>query len=471
MNNPITYVKSRHLGRWPRRLRDLSASQLFVGSFLLLILIGAIGFRILPGLYVGPELTWTDALFTAVSTVCVTGLHVVDISTYFTSWGHLYLLFLIQLGGLGIITFTTLIITAIGRRPSFGAETLLRGGADVAPDVDRTRLALKVVGYSLLIEAAGFLLLYILWMPQLGFVDAAWPALFHAISAFCNAGFSTYSDSLAGFVQRPYTLTVIMALVATGGIGFIVIEELVLRWRAKRKGLTHRLSLHSRLVLATSGILILGGWLLFAMFEWRVTLDGLPLMDRLSNSLFLSVSARTAGFQTVDYTLTGDNTKFLTIILMSIGGSPGSTAGGLKTTTFALIGLLAWSRMRGRRVTRIWRRSIPEDTTQRAIGVFVVGFSIVTVAIFLFTASELEWIPAEDPVSFLPLMFEAAAAFSTAGLSLGITPDLTGFGRFTEAALMFIGRVGPLTFAAALARRTQRGRGLFYYAYEDVSIG
>lgn len=429
------------------------------------------GLKWIPGLYTGPELDWIDALFTAVSTVCVTGLHVVDITAYFTDWGHAYLLLLIQIGGLGVITFTTMIITALGRRPSLRSESIFRGSIEAAPDVDRRKLAAKVVLYSLIIEALGFVLLYVLWLPRLGPADAAWPALFHAISAFCNAGFSTHANSLIDYAQRPFTLTVLMSLIVAGGLGFIVLEELVQVWRARRKKRSYRLSLHSRIVLVTSAALTLVGWLVFAMFEWRITLDGLPLLDRLTNSLFLSVTARTAGFQIIEYTEAGENTKFLTILLMSIGGSPGSTAGGLKTTTFALIGLLAWSRMRGSRVTKVWNRSVPEETIQRAIGLFVVGFSLVTLAVFLFTASEYEWVGgSEKDGLFLQLMFEAASAFSTTGISLGITEGLSGFGRFLEAVLMFLGRVGPLTFAAALAR-SAKGRGLFYYAYEDVNIG
>ena len=471
MIEPTKYEFIRKWSGLPRRWRDLTSSQLFVISFLILILLGTVGLKLIPGLYTGPELDWIDALFTAVSTVCVTGLHVVDISSYFSSWGHAYLLFLIQIGGLGVITFTTLIITALGRRPSLRSESIFRGQVEVAPDVDQRKLAKRVVLYSLLIEAIGFVLLYVLALPSSGFVDAAWPSFFHAISAFCNAGFSVHPDSLIGYNQRPFTLSVLMALVIVGGLGFIVLEELVLIRKARHAGKVYRLSLHSRLVLVTTTALLLAGWLVFAMFEWRVTLGGLPLLDRLTNSLFLSVTSRTAGFQIIDYTEAGENTKFLTILLMSIGGSPGSTAGGLKTTTFALIGLLAWSRMRGSRVTRVWRRSVPEDTIQRAIGMFVVGFTLVTFAIFLLTASEYEWEAATAVEGqFLKLMFEAASAFSTTGISLGVTQDLSGFGRFIEAVLMFLGRVGPLTFAAALAR-SAKGRSLYYYAFEDVNIG
>lgn len=467
----IKHAFRARLSSLPRRWRDLSPSQLFVSSFLCLILLGTLGLQGLPGLYTGDGLSWLDALFTATSAVCVTGLIVVDTSTYFTAWGQGYILLLIQVGGLGIITFTTLIISTLGRRLSLRSEFIVHGPHNVAPELDRRRLAHHVVAFSLLVEAAGFILLYLLWVPSMGFAEAAWPALFHAISAFCNAGFSTYSNSLMGFAERPFSLSIIGALIVTGGLGFLVLDELNAVRKARQRGRSYRLSLHSRLVLATTAILLAGGWLLFAMFEWRVTLAGLPLLDKLANSLFMSVTARTAGFNTIDYAHAGDNTNFLTIILMSIGGSPGSTAGGLKTTTFALIGLVAWSRMRGRRTSRLWRRSIPEETTQRAIGLFVVVFGIITAAIFLLTASELEWVAYSESRGFLLFMFEAVSAFNTVGLSMGVTPELSGFGRIMTAMLMFMGRVGPLTFAAALARTRAKGEGLFHYAYEDVSIG
>jgi len=451
--------------------RTLTAPQLFVGSFLLLIVLGTIGFKTLPGLYVGPELSWLDALFTATSAVCVTGLIVVDTATFFTSWGQAYILLLIQLGGLGIITFTSLIITALGLRLSLRHETMARSTADVAPHIDHRRLTRDVILFTFLAELTGMLLLYLLWIPEFGFTGAVWPAVFHAISAFCNAGFSTFSDSLMGFWADPLLLSVVMVLIVIGGIGFLVLEELYLLRKATVKGPLFRLSLHSRIALVTTAVLLLGGWLLLTLFEWNATLGDMPLGHKLVNGLFMSVTARTAGFNTVDYSLAANNANFLTILLMSIGGSPGSTAGGLKTTTFALIGLVAWSRMRGYEIVHVAGRSVPEGTVQRSIGLFVVVFGLVTVAIFVFTSSEFAWVGSADAGSFLPVMFEAVSAFNTVGLSMGVTGALSETGRVTTILLMFLGRVGPLTFAAALARHRAKGAGPFHYTYEDVGIG
>jgi trk system potassium uptake protein TrkH len=448
---------------------SLSAPQLFVGSFLLLVALGTLGLKLLPGLYTGEELGWLDALFTATSAVCVTGLIVVDTATFFTPAGQAFILVMIQLGGLGMITFTTLVILALGRRLSLRQETLTASSIEVAPNIDYRVLARNVVLFTLSIEAVGALLLYLLWIPRLGWTGALWPAVFHSVSAFCNAGFSTFSDSLVGFQTAPLTLLVIMALIVVGGIGFLTMQELFLLRQARREQRVFRLSIHSRIVLAATAALLAGGWILFAIFEWRVTLAGMPVGTRLVNSLFLSVTPRTAGFNNIDYAQAADNTNFLTILLMSIGGSPGSTAGGLKTTTVALIGLVAWSRFRGVEVVSLWGRSIPEETIQRAIGLFVVAFGVVTAAIFLFTSTEARL--ADGGGSFLHYMFESASAFNTVGLSMGLTPSLSPAGRWLAILLMFVGRVGPLTFAAAIALRRRSPAGEFRYAYADVVVG
>ena len=450
--------------------RRLTPPQLFVASFLLLVALGTVGLKVLPGLYTGPELGWLDALFTATSAVCVTGLIVVDTATYFTTAGQAYLLLLIQLGGLGMIAFTTLIIVALGRRLSLRHERLSNAGVEVAPHVPAERLTRDVVLFTFGIELAGAVLLYALWAPEMGWGDALWPAVFHAVSAFCNAGFSTFSDSLIGFQRAPATLLVVALLLVAGGTGFLTLEEFALRRRALREGRLFRLSLHSRLALATTGVLLAAGWVLFGFFEWDGTLRGLSRADRLVNALFLSATPRTAGFNSIDYAQASDSTNFLTIILMFIGGSPGSTAGGLKTTTVALIALVAWERLRGREIPALWGRSVPEETIQRAIGLAVVVFGVVTAGIFVFTWTESTGAAAGDN-RFLAHMFEAVSAFNTVGLSMGVTAALSDAGKWLTALLMFLGRVGPLTFAAALAIAAEQQDVAYRYAYEDVVVG
>ena len=454
----------------------MTPPQLFAGSFLLLILLGTLGFLLLPGLYTGDRLSLLDALFTATSAVCVTGLIVVDTATYFTAAGQAFILLLIQLGGLGIVTFTSVIILMLGRRMSLRQESVTAGAAEIAPHINFSQLTRDILRFTFACEAAGALLLLLAWAPE-GGTAALWPAVFHSISAFCNAGFSTFSDSLMGMSTQPLPLFTVMALVVVGGIGFLTMEELWLRRpsalrREKRKARgIPRLSLHSRLVLATTAVLLVGGCLLFTAYEWSLTLRDMPVAARIMNGLFMSVTARTAGFNTIDYEQASDGTGFLTILLMFIGGSPGSTAGGVKTTTIAVIGLLAWSRYRGRTTTDIAGRTVPEETIQRAVGLFVLAFGVITLAILVLTTTEIGAVAhTATEAGFLRYMFEAVSAFSTVGLSMGVTDDLSGAGRTIVILLMFIGRVGVLTFVAALALR-RTASGPVRYAYEDVVVG
>jgi trk system potassium uptake protein TrkH len=461
-----------------------------------LITVGTLGLKLLPGLYTGEPLSWVDASFTITSAVCVTGLIVVDTATYFTVWGQAWILLFIQLGGLGIITFTTLLTLALGQRLSLRSESLSTGALDVAPHLDFRRLARDVVLFTVLIELAGAVALYAIWVPRLGWSGALWPALFHSISAFCNAGFSTYSDNLISFQDSPLTLLVIGGLIVSGGLGFLTLEELWLwrrqvrrqrarevalgsPWRAslwrpgrRRRHWGGRISLHSRLVLATTGILIVGGWLLLMAMEWNSLLGELSPGMKAVNALFISITPRTAGFNNIDYGKADDSTNFLTMILMGIGGSPGSTAGGLKTTTIALIVLLAWSRFRGREITSLWGRSIPEETIQRAVGLTVTVAGLMLISVLMLTLTEQrDFRVAGGQEQFLAYAFECMSAFNTVGLSMGLTPYLSVAGKLLMIALMFMGRVGPATTAAALSLPAPTGEGEFRYAYEDVIVG
>lgn len=447
--------------------RGFTAAEQFVGSFFLLILLGTLGFIYLPGLYEGEPLSLTDAAFTSTSAVCVTGLIVVDTSTYFTFAGQAYILLLIQLGGLGLLTLTSTVITYLGGRPSLRTESLVKGTSTSMPYVPVQTLFVDVARFTFVTEAIGAVLLYLLWGPRLGWREAVWPSIFHSVSAFCNAGFSTNSNSLVDFQTSPMTLLVISILIIVGGLGFVALEEIAQKFRRQSRNDGVRLSVHTRLVLLTSAILLLGGCAMFAVFEWQETFAELRWWDKLSNAFFMSTTARTAGFNAIDYAEATDSSNFLTILLMMIGGSPGSTAGGMKTTTFALIGLLAWSRLRSQPTVIFADRSIPESTVQRAVGLFVITTGIVVVGIFvLISAARAVDVP--DP--FMVHTFEVVSAFNTVGLSMGITADLPVFSRWGVIVLMFVGRTGPLAIAAALTMR-HAYYGKYRLAYEDVTIG
>jgi len=467
------------MGRLHDAWRRLTATQLLAGSFLVLILLGTIGFRTLPGLYTGEPLSWLDALFTATSAVCVTGLIVVDTATYFTTWGQAYVLLLIQLGGLGIVTLSTLVIVVLGRRLSLRQETLSGTGTDLTPWVDYRGLTRSILRFTLGLEAIGAVVLFILWVPRFGLTDGAWHAVFHAISAFCNAGFSTFTRSLIGFREAPATLIVIMTLIVLGGLGFLTLEEFAIfrrqrraarRGEAPRRRGNFRLTLHSRLALSATAVLILFGWGVLGALEWDLSLAGLGLADKLVNSLFLSVTPRTAGFQNIDYVNASDATNLYTMLLMFVGGSPGSTAGGIKTTTLALLVVLAWSRFRGSTVVSAFGRSVPEEIVQRATGLFVFVLAALMLAMFALILIELGGVPhSVSGGAYTAFVFEVVSAMNTVGLSLGVTGDLSDPGKVAIILLMYLGRIGPLTFAAALA--LPRRRGEFRYAHEEVVVG
>jgi trk system potassium uptake protein TrkH len=452
---------SRKMGR-----RGLAPAELFVISFLALIVAGTFALKFIPGLYRGEGLGWTNAVFTSTSAVCVTGLIVVDTATYFTTLGQAVLLLLIQIGGLGMLVLTSVIIAALGRRPSIRTENLAAGARHMLPQIPTRKLILDIVRFTFFFEALGAFALYVIWAPKLGWFEAIWPALFHSVSAFCNAGFSTNSSSLMEFQNSPATIGIVSVLVIAGGLGFITMEEIHQLFIRRTTGL-RRLSVHSRLVLVTSGVLILAGWLLFAVFEWRGVLVEMSLIDKFTNSFFLSVTPRTAGFNTIDYGVASNSTNFLTVILMMIGGSPGSTAGGMKTTTFALLGLLAWSRLRSHPTVSFGDRSIPPETIQRATGLFVIATGILVFSVFLLAFISDAFGANQD---FLPDFFEAASAFNTVGLSMGITSELSMPSRWVVIVLMFAGRTGPLSIAAALVVRLSRG-AKFRLAYENVVVG
>lgn len=446
----------------------LTPPQLFVGSFAFLILAGTVGLKTIPGLYTGESLDWLDALFTSTSAVCVTGLIVVDTGTYFTIWGQAYLLLLIQLGGLGMLTFTSLVFIALGGRLSLRQEALSAGSPlDVGTHrMNPRQLLLDVVRFTLLFETVGALVLYLLWAPSIGWEEAVWPAVFHSVSAFCNAGFSTFSDSLMSHQSSPIALGTIMVLIIAGGIGFLAWEELYLWRKSRRKRQRFRLSLHTRIVFAATAVLIFVPWPLFLWLEWHHGLANVSTPDKPANALFLSVTARTAGFNTVDYARVSEAGNFLSILLMSIGGSPGGTAGGLKTTTVALLVILAWSRFRGHEIAVVGGRSLRKETTDRAVGLAVIAFSVMTAGIFALAITERHGTVG----GFLDRMFEAVSAFNTVGLSMGQTSHLTSAGRVVVIGLMFLGRVGPLAVTAALATR-HVGGPKFRYAYEEVAVG
>jgi trk system potassium uptake protein TrkH len=442
----------------------------FVGGFAALVVLATLGLLFLPGLTTGPRPGFLDALFTATSAICTTGLAVVDTATGFTFWGQLYLLACVQVGGLGVITLTTSIIGAMGRRMSLRTELL--AGAEVGGGLQHAgSLVYATIRLTLALEAVGAFLLWILFLDDYGPWGAIWPAVFHAVSAFCNAGYSTLEGGLVVHREDPGVLAVVAALVVLGGLGFLVIEELR-RWWHSRGIVRRRLSTHTTAALLTTGALLALGTVLFALFEWDGVLRDLGLVDKLANAAFMSVVPRSAGFHTFSYAEIGNRAGFLTVLLMLIGGSPGSTAGGIKTTALAVLAALAVSRIRGRRHVALHGRTIPEGTIQRTTSLALLALTIFSVSILVIATTESGSLTGHgDRERFLPLLFEAASAFTTTGLTMDFTPTLSAPGKLWCILMMFVGRVGPLPFFAAIAIR---GRGRVREtraAHEDLIVG
>lgn len=452
--------------RAPLPRRGPTAPQLAALSFVGLIGLGAVGFLLLPGLYAGPGLDWVDALFMATSAVCVTGLSVLDVSRDLTVWGQVWLLLLIQAGGLGILTLAGVVVSVTGVRLGLEAEEAARGAPAILPPRAAARMLGTAVTFTVVIEAAGAVVLWLSWRDQVGYAPAVWLAVFHSVSAFCNAGFSLFSDSLVGAREHSLLVLTVALLVVIGGLGFPVIQDL----RDRLRGRHTRLTLHSRLVLVATGILLLGSTLLYLVFEWHHELATLGRLDRTVNAFFMAVTARTAGFNTVNYDAVSNPSYFLTMALMWIGGGPSSVAGGVKITTVALLMILLWSRLTGSDHVSIGGRTVPKETVQRATGLAAGAMLLLGAFIFMLLMAESRGPQWSDRDVLIRLVFEVQSAFSTVGLSMGVTNDLSPTGRLVLVPAMILGRIGPLIVLAAMATRRRR-QVSFRFAHEDVVVG
>lgn len=434
------------------------ASAIIVGTFLLAT----------PWASCDKPLSLLDALFTATSAQCVTGLIVVDTGTDLTLFGQLVILALIQIGGLGMITFSVYLFLYLRLGVGMRGRWLIQETLFHTP-VDSWRdLVKSIVLLTLSIEAMGALLLSIAFVPDLGWSKGIYYAIFHSVSAFCNAGFSLFSDSLESYWNSPLVNLTVMGLIISGGIGFLVIREiLAIVWSRSRT--TTRLSLHSRLVLLTSGFLIVFGAVMIYLLEVEDALAGMSFLEGLWIALFQSVTARTAGFNTIDLNVFRDPTLFLFLFLMFVGASPGSAGGGVKTTSLALFFGILYNRIRGSDHTNIFRRTVPEEATTKALALVLLAIILISLALFALLIVQSPNLVADDPRNFLKITFETFSAFGTVGLSMGTTSELKEAGKMIVIILMFIGRVGLLTVAFAIAHR--RHRIEVRYSEENIMIG
>lgn len=407
-----------------------------------------------------------NALFTSTSAICVTGLTVVDTGTAFSFFGQVVILVLIQLGGLGIMTFTTLILISLGTRLTLNERLSLSQTLESQIQVRPGHLLIAVLTTTLFVEGIGALLIFWQFQGKMPYDQAVFFAIFHSISAFCNAGFSTFSNSLESYNTDYPLLFIFSALIILGGLGFVVVRELIASVYSKKL----RLSLHSKICLIATAILIVGGTLSIFASEYGNLVVNLGFNGGLINSFFQAVTSRTAGFNSVPQSSLTDVSLLITMILMFIGACPGSCAGGIKTTTIAVILLVIYNRFMGRARASIFKRSISRDSVTSAFTVFHLSVIVVlfALAIFLF-AESVSAAHVATKGWFLENMFEIFSAFGTVGLSLGITSHLHDFGKVIIIIMMFVGRVGLLTMAFSLARPPQRGE--IVYSDEPVMVG
>ena len=415
-------------------------------AFLLAIAIGTIVLMLPAATASGTSAGFVTALFTATSAICVTGLVTVDTPTFWSGFGQVAILAMFQIGGLGIMTAATLLGLAAGRKLSLNSQAIALAEHSHLNRGEARSLMWLVLTVSLALEAIVALALWLRWWLGRGMDagDAAWHAVFHSVSAFNNAGFSTFSDSLISWNDDALILGPIMLAIIVGGIGFPVLHEVWVRRKPHRR--TRPWSLHSRLTIYTTAFLLVSGTVLMAAAEWvnPGTFGTMNTATRLLNAAFHSVTMRTAGFNAIDMTVLADQSLSINYLFMIIGGGSAGTAGGLKVTTFALLGFVVWSEIRGRADTTAFGRRIGAPVVRQALSVVLIAIGLIGIA-----TMAIDWI--EPDLDFRLILFETISAFATVGLSTGITAALSTPSLLLLVLLMFVGRVGTITFATALA--------------------
>ena len=430
-------------------------------SFAVAIFLGAL-LLMLPFCTTSGRISFIDALFTSTSAICVTGLIVVDTATYFTTAGKCVILLLIQLGGLGIMTFSTMVLLAAGRSITISDRILVQEGYHPGSPRNFRTLVKNIFLFTAVIEGTGFIFLFLRFLQNEPWPRALFSGIFHSISAFCNAGFSVYSDNLMGFRGDVLVNLTVAHLIIFGGLGFLVIGETSKAAARLLKGMKVRLSLHSKLVLMTTTALIIGSFFIFLALENSGALRSFSWKDKILASFFQVVTPRTAGFNTINLTTLGTAAVLLHMFLMFIGASPGSTGGGVKTSTFGVIFAFIRSKIAARDSVHLFYRNIPQNNVVRAFTVISLSLSLVFVAGFVVLVSQPGMLMKE-------VFYEVFSGFGTVGLSLGITPQLNVISKAMIILVMYAGRIGPLTLLLAFSRR--RAFGKYEYVEENVLIG
>jgi len=441
----------------------MTPPQILVSGFAIIIFIGGFLLSLPYSTHSGLSTPILDALFTATSAVCVTGLVVVDTGTYYNLFGQIVILVLIQVGGLGFMTMATLVALALKKRISLKDRLILQEALNQSSMEGIVRLIKKVITYSLAIQLTAMVIFTVRWSFDMPFSQAMYYGCFHAISFFNNAGFDIFGPisgeftSLTSYADDPIINLTSMLLIIFGGIGFIVISDM-LGFRTRRK-----LSLHSKVVLSMSGFLIVFGAIVILIFEFTndKTLGSLDSLGKIWAALFQSVTPRTAGANTLDIAGLRQATQFFLVILMFIGASPGSTGGGIKTTTFTILIGAMIAMIRGKQDVVLFRFRLAQDRIFKALTLTLFAMLLVLSTTMILTTTEDK--------DFLKILFEVTSAFGTVGLSMGLTPELSDIGKIMIMLMMFLGRLGPVTFAYSLGPRSEKE--LYRHPEGKITIG
>ncbi len=440
-------------------LRKLKPTQILAFGFAFLILVGGVVLNLPLASKSGQSIGFLNALFTATSAVCVTGLVVADTYTQFSLFGQIVIMSLIQMGGLGIMTMATLVFLLLGKKITLRERLVMQEALNQLTLSGLVKLTRHILLITLAFEGIGALLLSIRFIQFYGLGQGLYYGLFHAVSAFNNAGFDLIGEfrSLTPFAEDPIINITVMSLIVFGGLGFSVIHDIL------STGDFRRLSLHSKVVIIMTGMLLFSGFILFYLLEYSnpKTLGLFSPLGKVLAAAFQSVTPRTAGFNTLNLSDLTMPSKYLTILLMFIGASPASTGGGIKTSTFASIIMMIYTVLASKEDVEIYQRRIPADNIFKAAVIAVISLLLVFVSSFLLTVTE--------QADFFSILFETTSAFGTVGLSIGITSGLTNFGKIIIMLTMFAGRIGPLTLAMALGSRINKA--LIKFPEERILVG
>jgi trk system potassium uptake protein TrkH len=412
--------------------------------------------------------SFLDNLFTATSATCVTGLLTVNVSESYTTFGQVVILGLIQVGGMGIIFVSSMFMMILGGSLSIRETAMVHESFSSTHKIDFKKLIMSIIAMLMIFEVAGAIAITIAWLEYFPLKEAMYHGAFHSVSAFFNAGISTLPQGLRSLPRSPVQDVIFTVLIFSGALGFLTFMEIY--GMRKHTGATRATwSLQTRIIMKYTTILVLVGAVGFMLFEYNGALKEDSFVGKVLNSIFHSVSGRTAGFSNVDYSYLNNSTLYLFMILMFIGGAPGSAAGGIKVTTFAVLIHLAISRYKGHQSVNIFNRAVPEEIVSRSISIVFISVLVMTVFIFVLLITEAEMVDLHTHAraTFMEILFESVSANGTVGLSMGATPQLSITGKIIITAMMLIGRLGPLSIAILVG---SRGKGDVAYKLSEESV-